>query len=638
LRAVVLVCVLAGFVVAGAGVAVVGLFVQDPRALLRCDLASAHARVLGHNTFIEAADGVRLGAVPSTWNRELVPLARMSPWLPKATVAIEDRRFWSRHSAIDLEAITRAAVANYRAGKTVQGGSTLTQQLARDRYLRAPAPTLARKLKEACLAAQLEQRESKRAILQAYLNQVYFGHHAYGVQAAAETYFSRPARRLRLAQAALLAGLPQAPSVYDPLAHPATARRRRGEVLAALRASGEISPSRYRSAVRSSLQLRPGRRYTRVGTQPFFEYSRRELVRRFGRWRARHGGMRVVTTLDPRLQHLATRAIRAWLGRPADPAAAVVAITPSTGAIRAMAISAPGHRRLAFNLASQSRRQAGSTFKTFALTAAMEAGIPLGSIWKGPSSLTISDRRCMNANGPWLVHNFADEAHGTMTLLQATAFSVNTIFAQVVMRVGPQRVVDAARRMGIESPLKPVCSITLGPEGVSPLDMTSAFATLAARGIHHPPQALARVTASDGTVLARLTHRARRALSPTVADRVTYALAGVVRAGTGTAAGLDRPAAGKTGTAESFKDAWFCGFVPQLATCVWVGYPQAELPLLNLDGFGQVVGGSIPARIWHDFMAPAVSGMPVRPLPTPSTGQLHAKPVRAPRPGSARRG
>jgi penicillin-binding protein 1A len=636
LRAAVLAYVVAGLVVAGACAAVGVLFVDDPAALLRCDLASAHPRVLGRNTFVEASGGLRLGAVPSTWNREPVPLARMSPWLPKATVAIEDLRFWTRQSALDLEAITRAAIANLRAGRTVQGGSTLAQQLVRDRYLRTRAPTLARKLKEACLAAQLEQRESKRAILQAYLNQVYYGHHAYGAQAAAETYFSRSARRLTLTQAALLAGLPQAPSVYDPLDHPGAARRRRDEVLAALRASGDIAPSRYEAAVRSSLHLHPSGRYVAVAAQPFFEYSRRELVRRFGRWRARHGGLRVVTTLDPRLQRLATRAIQGWLGHPADPAAAVVAIAPSTGAIRAMAVVAPGHRKLKFNLASQSRRQAGSTFKTFALTAAMEAGIPLGSVWKGPSSLTIPSRRCMNANGPWVVHNFADEAHGTMTLLQATAFSVNTIFAQVVMRVGPARVVAAARRMGIESPLVPVCSITLGPEGVSPLDMADAFATLAARGIHHPPEALARVTASDGTVLARLRHRGTRALSPRVADRVTYALAGVVRAGTGTAARLNRPAAGKTGTAESFKDAWFCGFVPQLATCVWVGYAQAELPLLNLDGFGQVVGGSIPARIWHDFMAPALTGTPVRPLPTPSLGRLRAKSVHAPRPPATR--
>jgi penicillin-binding protein 1A len=631
-------CVLAGLMLACACTALALLFVDDPPALLRCDLGAAHARVLGRNSFVEAADGTRLGAVPSTWNREPVPLARMSPWLPKATVAIEDARFWTRGTAIDVKAITRAAIANLRAGRTVQGASTLAQQLVRDRYLRHPAPTFARKLKEACLAAQLEQRESRRTILQSYLNHVYYGGHAYGVQAAAETYFSRPARHLTLRQAALLAGLPQAPTVYDPLHHPRAARRRRNEVLAALRAHGYISASRYRAAARRSLQLRPSRRYTAVREQPFFEYGRRELVHRFGRWRAMHGGLTVTTTLDPRLQRLATHAIGNWLGRPGEPAAAVVAISPSTGAIRAMAVSAPGDRRLEFNLASQSRRQAGSTFKTFALAAAMEAGIPLGSVWKGPSSLTIPDRRCMNGFQPWVVHNFADEASGTMTLLQATAFSVNTIFAQVVTRVGPQHVVDAAHRMGITSRLEPVCSITLGPEGVSPLEMTDAFATLAARGIHHRPEALARVTNPDGAVLARLRRRGTRALSPSVADRVTYALSGVIRAGTGTAAALGRPAAGKTGTAESFKDAWFCGFVPQLATCVWVGYPRAEVPLLDLDGFRQVVGGSIPARIWHDFMAPAVAGTPVRPLPTAGISRLRPRrvtPARTPRGANA---
>jgi penicillin-binding protein 1A len=634
LRAVVLVGVLVGVVLVGVGVAVAVLFVDDPATLVSCDLGSAHARNLGRNSFVAASGGQRLGAVPSTWNREPLPLKRMSPWLPKATVAVEDVRFWTRRSALDPEAIVRAAVANFRAGRTVQGGSTLAQQFVRDRYLRAPAPTLSRKLKEACLAAQLEQRESKRTILQAYLNQAYYGHHAYGVQAAAETYFSRPAGRLNLRQAALLAGLPQAPSVYDPLEHPWRARRRRNEVLAAVRKAGEISAARYRAAVHSWLHLRPTRRYTAVGRQqPFFEYARRALVHRFGRWRAMHGGLRVVTTIDPRLQRLATHAIQSWLGRPGEPAAALVAISPATGAIRAMAVNDPSHQRSKFNLATQSRRQAGSTFKTFALATAMKAGIPLSSVWKGPSSLTIPNRQCMTATGPWVVHNFADEESGTMTLLQATAFSVNTIFAQVVMRVGPARVVETARQMGITSPLVPVCSITLGPEGVGPLEMADAFATLAARGIHHRPEALARVTNAGGAVLSRLGRRGNRALSPSVAERVTYALAGVVRAGTGTAASLGgRPAAGKTGTAESFKDAWFCGFVPQLATCVWVGYPQAEIPLLNLDGFGQVVGGSIPARIWHDFMSPALAGRPVRPLPAPSFARLRRpKAARSPR-------
>jgi penicillin-binding protein 1A len=292
-----------------------------------------------------------------------------------------------------------------------------------------------------------------------------------------------------------------------------------------------------------------------------------------------------------------------------------------------MAVHAPG-RPLRFNLATQSRRQAGSTFKTFTLAAAIESGIPLDSVWHGPSSLTVDDRRCRDGDRAWVAHNYADEAEGTMTLLQATAHSVNTIFAQVALRAGLSHVVDVAHRMGIESPLEPVCSITLGPEGVSPLEMTDAFATLAARGMHHPPSLLERVTGRGGRRLP-VKQTGDRALSRDVADKVTYALAGVVRAGTGVAASIGRPAAGKTGTAEEFKDAWFCGFVPQLATCVWIGHAHAETPMAYVDGFAQVVGGSVPARIWHDFMAPAVSPLPVEGLPTPDQASLVAPRQRA---------
>jgi penicillin-binding protein 1A len=289
-----------------------------------------------------------------------------------------------------------------------------------------------------------------------------------------------------------------------------------------------------------------------------------------------------------------------------------------------MAVHAPGSERLHFNLATQSRRQAGSTFKAFTLTAAMEAGIPLSSVWNGPSSLGIPDRRCETGNQSWVVHNYSDEAAGTMSLLQATAHSVNTIFAQVSLRVGLSNVVDVARRMGIESPLVPVCSLTLGPEGVSPLEMTDAFATLAARGVHHRAELLQQVTGQGGKVLHRLDAAGDRALQPDVADRVTYALSGVVRAGTGTAAYFGRPAAGKTGTAEGFKDAWFCGFVPQLAACAWIGHAGAETPMAYVDGFAQVVGGSVPARIWRSFMQPAVQPLPTLSLPAPGQGALTA--------------
>jgi penicillin-binding protein 1A len=602
-------------VTAGLGVAAVALFVRDPSTFVACDLAKEHPRQLGRNSFLYARDGSRLGAVPSSWNRQPVSLSRMGKWLPVATVAIEDRRFWRRGTAIDYEAILRAAIANLRAGRTVQGGSTIQQQLARDRYLRDRRPVLSRKLQEACLAVQLGERMPKRRIMETYLNGAFYGHHAYGAEAAARTYFSRPARRLTLTQAAMIAGLPQAPSIFDPVRRPAAARERRNEVLAALRAAGDITGARYTAASRRRLHLKRGRMYRTIHEAPFFEAARRELAHRYGRWRTRRGGLRARTTLDPRLQRLARAALESWLQLPTDPAGALVAIAPATGAVRALAVRTPGRRPLRFNLATQSRRQAGSTFKVFTLTAAMESGISLSSVWRGPSSLRIQDPACLSGVEPWDVHNFADESEGTMTLLQATAHSVNTIFAQVALRAGLSHVVDVAHRMGIESPLVPVCSITLGPEGVSPLEMTSAFATLAAHGVHHPPQLLQRVTAAaDGRELQRLSRIGRPALTRSVASRVTSALEGVVRNGTGVAAYFGRPAAGKTGTAESFKDAWFCGYVPQLAACAWIGHTSGEIPMANVAGFSQVVGGSVPARIWHDFMAPAASPWPTRSL------------------------
>jgi penicillin-binding protein 1A len=580
--------------------------VDRPESLIGCRLAEERPHVVGADSFVYAANGSRLGTVPANRNREPVSVGEMSRWLPAATVAIEDRRFW-HHGALDFRSIMRAAIADLEHRAFVQGGSTLTQQLVRDRYLAGESMNLGQKLKEACLAVQLARVWSKRRTLEAYLNTVYYGHHAYGAEAASQTYFSRRARDLTLTQAAVLAGLPQAPSVYDPFRNRAAARARRNEVLRAMRATGALSLDRYRAALARRVRLHPSDRYTRAPSTPFFDYVLRQLRARYGRWRARHGGLRIHTTLAPSLERLAQRAIAGWLHGPLGPGAALVAIDPRTGAIRAMAASAPGHKRLEFNLATQSHRQAGSAFKVFTLTAAIERGIPLSSVWHGPSLLTIPNRRCLTDNGPWVVHNFADETAGTMTLSQATAHSVNTIFAQVALQVGPDRIVAMAHRLGITSPLIPVCSITLGPEGVSPLEMTAAFATLADRGVRHRPVALTG-QGSPG----------RRVLSQQVADKVSDALGGVVRGGTGTAANIGRPQAGKTGTAESFKDAWFCGYVPQLATCVWVGYPHAETPLLNIDGFPQVFGGSIPARIWHDFMGPALRGQPALPLHLPT--------------------
>jgi penicillin-binding protein 1A len=581
-----------------------------------CSLDDLRPITLGENSFVFASDGSLLGVVPSSKNRQPLKLSAISPWLPKATVAIEDRRFY-QHGGLDYQGILRAAIADVKAGKIVEGGSTITQELVRNLYIGSSQRTLSRKLREACLALKLSKRWTKQQILAAYMNEVFYGRHAYGAEAAAQTFFSTHARNLTLPQAALLAGLPQAPSDYDPLRHSTIAKRRRDEVLRAMLVSGAISLGQYQHAVATPLGLKPGTLYSQIRHPNFFGYAEQQLVQTFGAKRVEAGGLRVRTTIDPRLQFAALEAIRSILKTKTDPAAAVVAIDPATGAIKAMQSYLPSGAKLQFNIASQGHRQAGSAFKPFVLATAVNEGISLYSSFAGPPGLIIPDPRCEGPTGPWDVHNYADEAAGTMNLLDATANSVNTIFAQLVVKVGPENVVSTAHKMGIQSTLLPVCSITLGTQAVTPLEMANGYATLAARGMHHLPQALALVRSPDGKVLGKLDTHGDRALPENTADLVTYALEGVVQHGTGTAASIGRPVAGKTGTAENYQDAWFCGYVPQLVTCVWVGYPHQERSLYNVEGFASVFGGSIPAEIWHNFMSVATAKLPVIGFPYP---------------------
>jgi penicillin-binding protein 1A len=583
-------------------------------ALSSCSLSKLRPIALGQNSFVYAGDGTLLGAVPSTTNRQPLFLKQNSPWLVKGTVAIEDRRFYE-HGGVDIRAIGRAIIADMKAGRVVQGGSTITQELVRNLYIGSSERTLERKVHEACLATKLADRWTKRQILAAYLNTVFYGRHAFGAQAAAQTYFSRPARSLTLPQAALLAGLPQAPSVYDPLERPGVALARRNEVLRAMLGARYINWLQYRWAVHAPIQLKPGVLYSQIVHPDFFGYVEKQLVRLYGARRVEAGGLQVETTIDPRLQKVARAAIASHLPKPTDPGAALVAIDPRTGAVRAMVSYLPGGRKLQFNLATQSGRQAGSSFKPFVLATALDQGVSLDTYFNGPPAYTVPDVKCGTNGVLWDVHNFADESAGTMNLVDATAHSVNTIFAQLVDKVGPTHVVRTAHMMGIRSRLQSVCSITLGTQAVNPLEMTDAYATLASRGIHHPPQALAVVRGPQGQILGGLDAHGARAIPQSTADLVTYALQHVIMNGTGTAAALERPAAGKTGTAESFQDAWFCGYVPQLTTCVWIGYPGREVPLENIEGVPQVFGGSIPAAIWHQFMSAALWQLPVQDFP-----------------------
>jgi penicillin-binding protein 1A len=589
--------------------------------LSTCSLSDLRKPSLGANSFLYADNMQRLGVVPSATNRQPLPLAKISPWLPQATVAIEDARFW-QHGALDYQGILRAFYQDISKGHIVQGGSTITQELVRNLYIGNPQRTLSRKLREACLAEKVFENHTRKWILAEYLNEVFYGRHAYGAQAAARTYFSKGASDLTLVQAALLAGLPQAPTTDDPITNPHAALARRNEVLRAMWRNGYIDAAKLRSAMRKGLELRPGHLYQQLHQPNFFGWATQQLAASLGRRSVALGGLNVRTTLDMRLQGLALHAVSSVLNTPTDPAAAVVAIDPSTGAVKAMVDYLPSGRRMQFNFATQAHRSTGSAFKPITLSTALSEGDSLYSTFYGPPELFITDQQCRNGTGPWDVHNYADEAAGTMDLLSATASSVNTIFAQLIAKVGVRNVMAMAHRLGVTEVdggpyFKQACAITLGAVGFTPLELTDVYATFADNGVQHDPQAFEVVRGANGKVIKRLSTKGQRALSPNVAAQLTYALQGVVQHGTGTAASLGaRPVAGKTGTAENFQDAWFCGYVPQLATCVWVGYPRGEISLYNVEGVGAVAGGTLPAEIWRAFMSAAVSNLPVKDFPT----------------------
>ena len=591
--------------------------------LSQCNTTELRPLALGENSFLYTDNGQMLGVIPSATNRQPLPLSQISPSLPQATVAIEDARFW-QHGALDYRGILRALYQDAVHGQVVQGGSTITQELVKNLYIGNAQRTVSRKIKEACLATKFFQKNSRKKILADYLNEVFYGRHAYGAQAASRTYFSKPASKLTLVQAALLAGLPQAPSKFDPLSYPRDARARRNEVLHAMWKNGYITKSKLRQAVGKGLELRPGHLYTQQHQPSFFGWATQQLpqaVGKHGQQQVELGGYHVKTTLDQRLQGLATHAVSSVLHTSTDPAAAIVSIDPRTGAVKAMVNYLPSGRTMQFNLATQAHRSTGSAFKPITLATALSAGDSIYSTFYGPPQLSITTPECRQGNGYWIVHNAADGEGGTFNLLGATAQSVNTIYAQLIAKVGVRTVQAMAHNLGITERVngpyfRQACAITLGSVGFTPLELTDVYATFADGGIHHDPQAFESIRGPKGE-LVPLPSTARRVLTANVAAQVTGALQGVVTSGTGTAAALSRPVAGKTGTAENFQDAWFCGYVPQLATCVWVGYPKGEIPLLNVEGVGEVFGGTLPAEIWHNYMSGAVGNLPVKDFPTP---------------------
>ena len=566
-----------------------------------CNLSSLQPVSVGQNSVVYAANGSELGVIPAERNRTPVAWRLISPWMPKATVAIEDRRFY-QHGGIDPIGIARAVVADVRAGRIVQGGSTITQELVRNLYL-SRAQTVRRKLTEACLAIKLGRHWSKQRILTAYMNEVYYGNHAYGIEAAAETYFSKQAGELTLDESAMLAGLPQAPSLYDPFVDPADALSRRDEVLHALLVNGDISRRQYDTArADRELHLHPGTRYSAIHEPYFFGYVEDLLQQAYGTNTVREGGLKVYTTIRPGLQRAASAAVTHVFDRPTDPAAAIVSIDPTNGAIRAMTAVTPGNSGNQFNFVTSGARQPGSTFKTIALTTAVSEGL-------NPFTTSYLSAPFYYAPLKWNVQTYEHTYAGVEPLASATIQSDNTVYARLALDVGAQNIVDMARKLGVRSsPLTPSPSIALGAESVTPLEEASAYATLAAGGIYSKPMAITKVVLPDGKVDATVgwgKPQRERVIPDWVASTVTQVLAQNMLYGTGRGAHVaGRSDAGKTGTTDNYADAWFSGYTPRLEATVWIGYPQGEVPMLNVHGIA-VSGPTFPATIWHLFMQTA---------------------------------
>ena len=563
----------------------------------------------GRSSAIYAADGSLIGFIRSANVRQPVPEKALPKSLEDATVAIEDKNFWS-HGALDPEGIARAAWKDLLAGgKPVQGASTITQQLVRNLYIHNPEDSLKRKLKEARLANELFEHHSRRWILTQYLNNAPYGtvegQTAVGAEAAAQTYFGRQAKDLDLTEAALLAGLPQAPSEYNPFLDPKAALKRRNEVLEAMVEQGYISQSEYSTARTHGLGLDPGHKYQVIRDPFLFDLVQQELIERYGINTVRNGGLKAYTTIEPKLQEKAEAAVNTctesgFCNTEGGPAAGLASVDPKTGAIVALASTEGGEEEEQFNYAWQAHRQPGSSFKTFVLTTAIKQGIdPRSTYYDGTSPKTLA----LPGGGYWEVHN-AETGAGTMSVESATWASVNVVFAQLDLDVGPEHVTETAKSMGIESPLQSVPAEGIGglAIGVTPLEMADAYATLADGGVHHDATAVSRVEFPDGKVDHLQSESGERVLTPGEAWEVTRILEGVITQGTGagyTDMGCSSEA-GKTGTSEEESDAWFVGYTPMFSTAVWVGHPQSR----EYTGYG----GPTAGPIWRDYMESAQGG------------------------------
>ncbi|HZA83279.1 MAG TPA: transglycosylase domain-containing protein, partial [Actinomycetes bacterium] len=587
--------------------------------------------------FLDQSGKREIGTLSAQENRRVVSLDTIPEHTRRAVLAAEDRDFYD-HGAISYRGLARAAAANLLRRRISEGGSTITQQYVKNAFPGVGRDrTLFRKLKEAVLAVKLERKFSKDQILEFYLNTVYFGRGAYGIDAAARTYFSVPGKKrvtaqsLTPAQSALLAGVIRSPEFYGRKDHAASAKARRDYILQAMVDRGWLSGKQGRAAMASKLGVSWAAKPQGIANSraPFFlEKVRQYLVARYGAQAVNLGGLRVRTTLDLEMQRQAEEAVNQALDVPSAPRAALVAVDPRTGAVRAMYGGRDFGKRQ-FNYATNAIRQAGSTMKPFVLARALSDGISVNSVFPGPAELIVDGEDFTN---------YDDENYGQMTLTDATRLSVNTVYVQLMQQVQPKRVAQFARQHGLAAELdarpgpdhdprpledapvlKPVLALSLGSGDVTTLQLASAFGTWANRGIHMAPHLVERVVDSQGRVIED--HRRQQGaqvVAPIVADTMNMVLRGAVENGTGFRARLDgREVAGKTGTTSNYTDARFVGYTTDLVTSVWLGYDKPEKKLVNVYGLSGVSGGSVPAQIWHNFMDVATRDRPNAPFAVP---------------------
>ncbi|HZG39430.1 MAG TPA: penicillin-binding protein 1A [Nodosilinea sp.] len=562
--------------------------------------------VPSETSYVYDINGTLLDSLHDEANREVIDLDEMSPHLKRAVLAVEDSYFYS-HNGINPSSVGRALLANAEAGSTVEGGSTITMQLVKNLFL-TPERAISRKVAEAVLALRLEQIFSKNEILEMYLNQVYWGHNNYGVETAAQSYFNKSARDLNLPEAAMMAGLIQAPETYSPFHNYQSTKQRQAVVLNRMRQLGWITPEEEVAARDAPLLVGEIKSF-RSSISPYVtEAAVEELKQRFGNEAVLKGGMRVQTTVDLGMQQMAEATVQRHNARIRNVAdqMALVAIDPRTHFVKAM-VGGVDYRQSQFNRAIQAYRQPGSAFKPFVYYAAFATGryTPASSVADTPVSYPDGYRY-------YSPKNYDGSFMGNIPIRTALEMSRNVPAVKLGQAVGVNQIIELCRTLGISSPMQPVTSLPLGAVDLTPMEMAGAYATFASNGWYSEPTFIVQVSDSSGNVLLENTPRPQLVLDPWAAASLTDVLQGVIARGTGTAAQIGRPAAGKTGTTDSQRDVWFVGYVPQLSTAVWIGNDNYT-PMR-----GGTTGGTYAAPVWKDFMQQALVNVPVENFRRPS--------------------